>query len=526
MKTVQKVSLFLLVCYLVLSVGSQAFGAETVLRIGTTNTVQSANAFGDYYLGIFTKVTNLPLFRMNASGDLEGQVVRRYEVSADNTTWRFEIANDLFWSDGTPLTAADVCFSMEYTGKNDPAAAWLKETLVETRCEGNQAVLRFNKPYNNLDLEFTSYNVLPRHIWSKISAPMQYQNTGAYVGSGPFYLASVDLNAGVLVLKKNPYWKRQAPAVDRVEIHMYQNDDVLALALERGNIDTYYKYASSYPYHNISRLEKTGQFDTLRKLNTGLLFLGFNVREGYLADLNLRRALSYAIDYSEIIKIDALGYGRVPGTGFVSPAMGGYSAIETLALNREKAGQRLTAAGYVDVNRDGWREDRSGKKMTLVLLARTDYSSVTELLQDYLAKVGIATQVRLVDQTTWMSLKDRYAYDLTITRTTPWGMLMHAGWGTGYFDGRRTGAGVLHTVDDPAYLALCDKLLNTTDTATRYKLARQVQEYYAAKLPGLALEWHDIVTPVSRNWQGWQPDPLFGIYNVATLVNLRRVSGR
>jgi len=524
MKSIYKPFVYLLLWLVLL--GTVAFGEETVLRIGTTNMVQSANAFGDYYLTIFTKISNLTLFRMNARGELVGQLVTGYQVSADNTTWHFEIADDLVWSDGTPLTAADVCFSMEYYARHDPQAGWLKETLVETHCRGNEATLKFNKPYNNLDLEFTSFNILPRHIWSRIEAPLQYRNTGAYVGSGPFYLAGVDLNAGVLTFKKNPYWRRQAPQVDKIEIHLYQNEDVIALALERGHIDTYYKYAGSYPYHNVGRLEKTGRFDILRQMNTGLLFLGFNVQAGYLTDINLRRALSYAIDYGEILKIDALDYGRVPGRGFVSPAMDGYVDLGPLTFDREEAARLLAAAGYVDINRDGWREDPGGKKMTLVLAARSEYSRVVELLQDYLAKVGIAVQVRLVDQTTWVSLKDRYAYDLTITRTTPWGMLMHAGWGTGYYDSRRTGAGVLHTVADPTYLALCDKLLHTTDAALKQKLAREVQEYYAANLPGLALVWPEIVTPVSRSWQGWEPDPLFGIYNVATMVNLRKVGSR
>jgi hypothetical protein len=53
-----------------------------------------------------------------------------------------------------------------------------------------------------------------------------------------------------------------------------------------------------------------------------------------------------------------------------------------------------------------------------------------------------------------------------------------------------------------------------------------VQEYYAANLPGLALAWQEIVTPVSQSWQGWEPDPLFGTYNVATMVNLRKVGSR
>jgi peptide/nickel transport system substrate-binding protein len=101
-------------------------------------------------------------------------------------------------------------------------------------------------------------------------------------------------------------------------------------------------------------------------------------------------------------------------------------------------------------------------------------------------------------------------------------MLMHASYGTGYFDSRRTGRGVLHILDDPYFLKLSDDILSTTDLKELKYLSSRVQDYYAEKLPAIALYWNTIVTPFNRNFTGWKPDPLYGIYNVDNFLSVKK----
>ncbi len=124
-----------------------------VLRIGTPNEVKAANIFSDYYLGIFAHISNPPLMKMNPEGVLEGLTAEGFETSTDNTVWTFTIRDDLYWSDGRKLTAEDVRFSIEYTGLHNPSARWIKDTLKDSRVEGERTVvLSFNKPYTTLEL--------------------------------------------------------------------------------------------------------------------------------------------------------------------------------------------------------------------------------------------------------------------------------------------------------------------------------------------------------------------------------------
>ncbi|MDD2614285.1 MAG: ABC transporter substrate-binding protein [Methanosarcina sp.] len=504
----------------------QSAAEGAALKIATPNVIKSASLIGDSNLGIYVHLSNPPLMKMDAEGHLVGQLAESYNVSENNTCWTFYLRDDLYWSDGEKVTPEDIEFSIRYYGKETPWASWINDTLESSAISDadNSVTFRFNKPYTRINLEFATYNILPAHVWKTIEKPMEYINEGPYVGCGPYFLKQIDLKAGKLIFEKNPYWKGKAPAFGNVEVHFFSNVDVATLALEKGDVDTYYKYASSYPYPNIEKLEKTENFDFLEKTHIGLAFLAPNLKKAPLSDLEFRNALSYAINYEEIIRLETLGYGEVPNRGFVPPSMEGFKETEKLEYSPEKARETLEKAGYSDSNGNRILEGKDGKDLKLEILIEPDRARVGELLKEYLEDVGLAADLRIVDEDTWFTLKDSYDYDLTVTRTTPWGMLMHASWGSGYFDSRRTGQGVMHNLDDPEFLQLCDNILATTDPEELRGYAYELQDYYAGNLPAIPLYWSRSVTPYNKHFEGWYVDPLYGIYNLDNFVNVRKAS--
>lgn len=502
--------------------GADSGSGDGVLKIGTPNMVKSASILGDSSLGVFAHLSNPPLMKMTPDGAVVGQTAKSYEVSEDGRTWKFVIDDSLYWSDGTPLTPEDVKFTFEYLAENVPSAGWIKNTVRDISVDDGSVVFTLNQPYSRLNLEFATYNVLPKHIWEEIDDPVEYTNDGESIGCGPFVIEKIDLPSGVIKFQKNPYWKGEQPQVDAIEIHMYDNMDVLSLALEKGDVDAYYKYAGTYPYANVQKLEDNGNFDFVEKDNVGLIFLGMNLKKEPMSDLKFREALSYGINYDEILNLDALGYGEVANRGFVPPSMVYFQETNALKYDPDQAREILDEAGYKDLNGDGLRENLSGKDMKLLLLTRNDYQRASELMKEYLSDLGIDSEIKTVDSSTWIATKDQYGYDLTVTRTTPWGMMMHANWGTGYFDSRRTGEGVLHVLDDPAFLELCDDILASTSESELEGYAEDLQDYYAANLPGIALYWNKVLTPYNREWKGWVSDPLYGIYNQDNFLNVTR----
>ena len=495
---------------------------KLILRIGTSNRVRSANIFLDSYMSVFAQLSNPPLMKMQPDGKIIGQIAQDISVSPDYKRWEFSIREDLYWNDGAPVTAEDIKFTIEYIRDKSPVAGWMKDIMDTVSISGEKTVvLELRRPYTRLDVEMATHRLLPKHIWKAVENPMQYTNSGDNVGCGPFFIQKIDLNRGVIRFAKNPFWKGPKPRIDAVELHIYQNIDVLSLALDRGDVDVFYDYASSYPYQNLKILRTNSRFDFIEKLSTGLTFLGLNLGKAPMSDQAFREALSFAIDYGEIIKLNSLGYGKVPNRGFIPPSFEYYKETTPLEFNPGRARQILDDSGYIDQNDDGIREDHHGKELSLILLVRPTHVRLAELIRDYLQAVGVKITIKNVDTSTWISLKDRYRYDLVIARTTPWGMIMHAGWATGYFDSRRTGEGVLHNIDDPAFLELCDDLLSTRNQDELRASAFKLQDYYSRNLPAIPLYWNVFITPFHKKFQGWITNPLYGIFNIDNFLNLR-----
>lgn len=503
-------------------IGTSA-GGETgskTIKVATLNVIKAPSYLGDYNFGLMNAIANPALLQMDNNSNIIGNVAREWYANDDCTEWTFVIDDRYHWSDGTPLTAEDVAFTLNYHGEKIASSAWIADTLIDTRVDGNTVTFTFNKPYARLDLELLSYFIIPKHVWETIDKPEEYASTGPYVGSGPYYIENIDINAAVLKFARNPYWKGDEPYYDTVEVHWFANADAASLALENGEMDTYWKYAASYPYASVASLEKNDRFGILETPSIGLCFVGFNLKEGAGADLNFRNAVSSAIDYDELVTICTLGYGAVPTRGFVPEGMSYYKEMPALTYDPESAGMQLEKAGYLDVDGDGYRENPDGSDLKLRLVIQSAYDREGELVAEYLRDVGIDVDLKNVEATTWYDIKDNYQYDITITRTTPWGMLMHANWGTGYFDSRRTGQGVLHNLDDPDFLNLCDKILATTEAADLERYAEELQQYYSDNLPGIAIYWKKDVTPINREITGWYSSQFKGIFNEINFLSI------
>ncbi|WP_321428860.1 ABC transporter substrate-binding protein [uncultured Methanolobus sp.] len=498
---------------------------DSVIKIATPNIVK-AEAFYDYYVGIFSHLSNMPLMQMTSTGSLIGQTAESYEVSEDNTAWTFYIKDDMYWSDGRKVTPEDIEFTFQYIGTKIASSEWIGESLVSTSVsdEDNSVTFVFDQPYTNLNLEFATYNVIPKHIWENIDDPEGYTSSGPYVGCGPYYLEEINLDSAKLTYKKNPHWKGTEPNFENVEIHWFASDSVACMALESGSMDTYYRYANSYPYANVDELLETGDFDVDRQTSIGLTFMAFNLESEPLSDPAFRNAISYAVNYDEIITYDTNGYGQVPNKGFVPPGMDYYKNTDALEYNVNTAKSLIADAGYVDSDNNGIVEDSEGNDITLELLIRDGYDDTAKLMEEYLEDAGVDVEVTQVDSSTWFDRKDNYEYDLTLSGATPWGMLMHAGWGTGYLDNRRTGKGVLHILGDQEFLTLCDNILATTDQDELEQYASDMQDYYATEMPILPLYWKEVVTPYNKHFTGWHYNPLFGIYNLDTFLNVKQVA--
>jgi len=487
-----------------------------VLRVGSTRPFKTTNRFADYWYGVLTNLTTHDsLIKLDSEMKPIPWLATDWSVSEDATEFTFTIVQNATWHDGTPLTAEDVKFSVEYYRDRDPQAGWMQHLIESVTVNGNDVTLSLTRPYGNLLTEFMTYSVIPESVWGDVTEPLKYQANDMIMGSGPFILESWDPAAGKFVFVANEDYFQGKPNIDRLEVNVYRTMDALVMALADGEIDTWWDYSGEFPYTHIPPLQQSGkiQFATATYLGVPAA-IGFNLDHGPAAELGFRQAVASAINYEQISSLVFSGYGSTPTGGFVPPTHPHFNEdIPPLRQDVAAAAQLLDSLGWTDTNHNGIREGSDGRDIELRLLTRGDVAStlrVTEMVAADLQAVGIGNSIKAVDNATWIAAKDAMDYDLVFFRATPWGTLMHASHGSGYFDSRRTGAGVLHNLSDPAYFEVCDARLATAEPEEQERLDRELQDMQAGALPGIALVWTESVFPYRTGWSGWTIDHIYG----------------
>ena len=421
------------------------------------------------------------------------------------------------------MTSQDVKFTFEYLGKNNAAHAWIPLLIKEIRAMPGRVVFELNHPYSRFLINAGFIvRILPEHIWQQIKTPRAGEKKEMTVGCGPYHFSEYDRTAGRMTFQRNPSYYGETMGVETIEFYLNRNLDIITLSLKKGSMDLYYKYASGFPFPHLRGLAEAEGLQLITAPSMGIsAVLGFNMEKHPLDAVQFRRAISLAIDYQGINESLFMGKGEPPGAGFVPPAFPLHSEHPRLEQNLTRCRTLLDRLDMKDRDGDGIREGRDGRPLNLVLLARCDlegHDVVTRRLVNDLKTVGIGITVKTADLSSWIAAVQAKAADLILFRTTPWGMMMEAGHGSGYFDSRRQGGGVLANVTDPAFHQLCDDILSTTDPARLKALYKGMGDYYAQNLPAIALGWHPAIYPCQRRWT----PPLVnqiegGILNRATL---------
>ena len=198
-------------------------------------------------------------------------------ISADGLTWTFQIREGMTWSDGEPLTAADVAFTYNYILDNafGCCKSYLKFVTSVTAPDDTTLVIETEQPAVGL-LSIYNY-ILPEHIWSDIDKEeaKTFENydpdTNTPVTSGPFHLVNWDKGQS-WTFEANPDYWAGAPHIDEIVFRVYQNQDAVVAALKTGEVD----FADSLQANLFNSLQNEANIETHSAVASGFTSIGIN----------------------------------------------------------------------------------------------------------------------------------------------------------------------------------------------------------------------------------------------------------
>jgi peptide/nickel transport system substrate-binding protein len=354
-------------------------------------------------------------------------LAQSWKSSADKKTWTYTLRPNLKWSDGQPLTAEDVAYTINRAKKEE----WLNYTsvvanLTATAQDATTLVVKTSVP--DPKLPTLDMYVLPKHVWEKqdAKAVTKYAALDG-VGSGPFTLEHFE-KGQFARFKANPNYYGGKPAVDRVVLRVFDNPDAMVAALKRGEIDA----AEDVPGTAFHQLEKDPNIETVQGYQGAMNEFAINGGAGLkkpfpaLLDLKVRQAIAHAIDKKTIVARVIAGLAKPADTLSVSPDSEWSPQIpaeQQFDFNLDKAKQILDAAGYKDTNGDGIREmPGGGKALKLRYAVRSEgdtAQATAELITGWLRQIGIATTQKVYDDSRLTEVIGKGDYDLFSWGWTP-----------------------------------------------------------------------------------------------------------
>lgn len=500
---------------------SEASGAQTIseLVLGAATEVKDTNINDVQYSRLADVLCFEGLVRLNPFGAHEPELAKSWQVSPDLKKWTFLLQDNATWSDGKPVTSADIKFTLENLAIT-PVLKIHTSDIIESvdASDANTVVINLNKPSSDLLSTIDVIKILPEHVYKDVKDINSFNGKDASIGSGPYMFDHFDKDAGLLVFKANEnYWKG-TPPIDTIEYKMYKSMDTVIQALLKGEIDV---PASTISYFYVPEIIKNDDIGIITAKNGGVsLAIYFNTQKAPYDNKLFREALSYAIDYEEMMNLFTAGYGSIPPAGWIPEGNYGYVETRPLAYDLNKSKSLLDSIGMVDVDGDGFRETPDGKKFSAGIIVRSDLPDnvrAVEMLKNYFQDVGIDLKVNLADLATFDSLTGA-SQEMILSRISFLGFSMGAGYGTGLVG--MTGYSWC-MVDDPAYTSLEDQLSKAADDDERLKLGADLQKYYADNLPMITVYSMDQIQPYSKKYAGWIIGPASGVLNKDTVMQLR-----
>ena len=493
------------------------------LTIGTVNVVKTDNYVKDYYMGIFSACFILdPLARVDSSGNIVPYLVNW--TTDDSKIWRLTLIVNPKWHDGKLVTAEDVAFTIMYLKDKDPNYATHFKLVQSVAVLDNKTVeVTLEREWASFIVGLAATRVMPKHIWSNVTDPASYSGNDRNIGCGPFVYGGFDVASGTMTFLSNKDYWRGCPNVDKVILKMYTTADAMLMALKKGEIAATYAYAKGIdPIYVPSLLEEKNitmiilpNFGVDNSLWFNCMRYPYNISE-------FRNAISYALEYNDYVNYISAGYAKVPTRGWVPDCWDYYVSKPKLVKNASYANSILNSIGFIDLDRDGWRDYPNGTALVMKILTRSDISEslkLADLVKSDLEKIGIRVQIIPADVSTFQTITQKTKdFDAAISRTTFWGMIMYAGAGTLYFDNRNMGWA---NVDDPAYHELVDEILKTTNQTHLRGLYARLQDLYADNMYAIPLYWGKIIQPYRSDLvNGLVYDPMYGILGKDTWFSI------
>ncbi len=298
------------------------------------------NCSSETFATLFDQTIWAPLFVGKPDGTIATGVAQEIpttangDISSDLKTWTFKLRPGLKWSDGQAYDARDVDYTWKlWNNPNFGASVTTGYNLIKSATVSHDNLwitFHLSQPFSPFLASWTdgAYAPLPAHIFSSMSPGnilKSSQNLNPTVSSGPFTVTE-SKPGSEYVVSRNPNYYQAAqglPYLDKIVFRVVTNQDTILKDAQSGAINSAW----------FLDVTKTGTYQKLSNYSivkspvaTNFEAIYFNLKNPVLKDVNIRKAISMAINQATLIQVARHGQGTPLCTDHASGYKPGYQA--------------------------------------------------------------------------------------------------------------------------------------------------------------------------------------------------------
>lgn len=500
--------------------------SDETLSIGTTSDVVNFNpVLGNSRTDSW--VTNLMyphLLSISDDGSKEAHVATDWGY-VDETTGFYEIRDDLTWSDGEPLTAEDVAWTLNAVKRDQAPGTFfgqLGNLETATAVSDTRVELTLSQPDASIIDEIGFWGVVvPKHVFEPHGSIAEFPNDGTdgeWVGMGPFVMTEFQVGQHYTLerVEDYPLVDGGVPGPAEVVYRVYPDINTEILALQSGEIDV---IANALPPAQVQQLSSTDGLQVIEAPGLGYAHLVYNMDKPDLANVLVRQALAHAVDYEAIRTVVLQGQAVSTGSSALMPVLAKYydDSVKEYEFDPEKSRELMEEAGYT-----------AGSDGKFPLSFRLIYSlqdSVTsqwaQMVKDSAAEAGITIELQGTERNTYLAMTNEGDYDIYAGNFAIMDDPV-----TNFYLSYYPGGAINYThVDDPELNALIDEAMVTFDEDEKIALMRKANKIVHEQVYDNVMYTQNLFFAASDEWAGFisKPSELLSIVNPLSLASAHPV---
>ena len=325
------------------------------------------------------------LVNLDAQNQPVPELATAWKMSADGKTWTFTIREGVKFTNGTPLTAADVVYS--FNRMRDPKLGAATASVYAgigsiTAPDATHVVFTLKTPNPEFVKDCADYHA---GILSKsVKDPSK-----EWIGTGPFMIKQYTAEDRVILVRNPNYWGKdesgtQLPYLDGITFLLQKDTASMVSGLSGGQID----FVPDLTVELAQQVKADTNLKVLTSPSNFHFLVHLRCDKGHpAADPRVRLALRMGTDYQGLIDLVRPGYAELGNGTIVGPVYGSYYWNNTPKYDPEGAKKLLAEAGYAQ-----------GYTINLYVMQYIDANALATVWKEQMKKIGVTVNINSIPE--------------------------------------------------------------------------------------------------------------------------------